>query len=167
LPCEVSHGSAHGLGHAVRGGHNRQSGPCGGDCLPYFRGRQFHPDRRGHVVDMNSLEIEVEVNEAQHQSYPSRTASPGDSGCLSRVEDPGACDCDHSNGGSQQDNSEGADSEEQKDRRILPDMGVQVSFLEEAKGTRKALLAVGADGHPQGYSCPAPRWLNATERTWF
>ncbi len=84
------------------------------------------------IVDMRSLEIEVDVNE----SYINRVAAGQQrdrrAQRVSRLADPGARHHDGADGRSAEGDGAGAHRRSrQLDPRILPDMGVKVTFLRD------------------------------------
>ena len=85
------------------------------------------------IVDMSSLEIEVDVSESYINRVTARPAGRSAARRLSRLADSGEGDHDGAVGGSAEGDGAGADRlRSQLDPRILPDMGVKVSFLSEA-----------------------------------
>ncbi len=75
---------------------------------PFSAGGGFTRTGVGTIVDMDSLEIEVDVNEAYiNRVQPGQQAQRG-ARRLSGLADSGACDRDHSDRGSQQGHGQGA-----------------------------------------------------------
>ena len=120
---------------------------------PTSAGGGFTRTGVGTIVDMNSLEIEVEVNEANinriHPGQPARATLDA----YPEWKIPAHVIAIIPTADRNKATVKVRIAIEQKDPRILPDMGVQVSSSrKQAKGTRKALLVVRAGGHPQGCS---------------
>jgi hypothetical protein len=92
------------------------------------------------IVDMNSNEVEVDVNEA-YIARVSWTAGDFDAGCVSGLADPFAC-AYSSDGGSAKATVKVRISFDKLDPRILPDMGVKVcSWAKKSK--RRARRRMG------------------------
>ena len=103
------------------------------------------------IVDMTSLEIEVDVNESYINRVKPGAAGRGAARRLSRLADSGAGDRDDPTADRQKATVKVRIGFDQLDPRILPDMGVKVSFLAKQPraglGERRgAAAAAGAEG---------------------
>ena len=76
---------------------------------PISAGGGFTRTGVGTIVDMDSLEIEVDVNEAYINRVRAESAGGGGAGRLSRLDDTGARDRHRADRGSQQGDREGPD----------------------------------------------------------
>ena len=96
---------------------------------PMSAGGGFTRTGIGTIVDMDSLEIEVDVNENFINRVQRGPAGRGHAQRLSGLEDPGRGDRHHPHRRPQQGHRQGAHRDQAQDPRIVPDMGVRVAFL--------------------------------------
>ena len=113
---------------------------------PISAGGGFTRTGIGTIVDMDSLEVEVDVNEAYIGRVQPKMPVEAMLNAYPGMEDPRRGDRDHPDRRPQQGDGEGARrAERRKDPRIVPDMGVRVSFLEADKpGAAKPNRRAGA-----------------------
>ena len=105
---------------------------------PLSAGGGFTRTGIGTIVDMDSLEVEVDVGEAYIGRVQPNMPVEVDAQRLSRLEDPGQGHRDHPDRRPRQGHGQGARRRSNvNDPRIVPDMGVRVSFLEAAKPRRR------------------------------
>ena len=97
---------------------------------PLSAGGGFTRTGIGTIVDMDSLEVEVEVGEAFIGRVQPKMPVEGHAQCLPGLEDPGRGDRNHSRRRPRQGHIKVRIALKVKDPRIVPEMGVQVSFLE-------------------------------------
>ena len=106
---------------------------------PVSAGGGFTRTGIGTIVDMASLEIEVDVNETYINRVQPGPARRGGARRLSRLADPGARH--HHRADRRPPEGDGArcaSASTRRDPRILPDMGVKVTFLtDEPAGARR------------------------------
>ena len=105
------------------------------------------------IVDMASLEIEVDVNESYINRVQPGQPVEADARRLSRLADPRARDHDRPDGRSAEGDRAVRIGFEKLDPRILPDMGVKVSFLDDAAARRPARRRSRGCCVPQGARC--------------
>ena len=132
----------HGHPRAVRRRGVSQGRAAGRDGLAGVGRRRLHPHRHLHDRRHASLEIEVDVNETYINRVHAEPAGRGGARRLSGLADPGARDHDGPDGRSAEgDGARCASASTQLDPRILPDMGVKVTFLREDAAPAAAAAA--------------------------
>ena len=104
---------------------------------PVSAGGGFTRTGIGTIVDMASLEIEVDVNESFINRVQRRAEGRGGARRVSRLADSRARDHDIPTADRQKATVRCASASTQLDPRILPDMGVKVAFLREAARRRR------------------------------
>jgi len=87
---------------------------------------------------MDSLEIQVDVNESYIQPRDAGPTGGGDAERLSGLEDPGDVDRDHPTADRSKATVKVRIAIQWKDARIVPDMGARVGFLDGKPAARRA-----------------------------
>ncbi len=128
----------HRRARAVRRRHHGQERAARRDDLAAVGRRRRHPHRHRHAGGHGVARDRGRRQRELHQPRAGRPTGRGAAQCLPGLEDPGAGDRGDPHRRPQQGDGQGAHRASRcSDPRILPDMGVRVSFLAEAKPGRR------------------------------